>query len=153
MRQLNRTHPGHGQNQLDYLSELGYLSGLPPADERAKLALWVPGARDHLDDRARAYLDVNCGSCHRPEGSGNTSGLFLHAHQPVNSTYGLGKAPIAAGRGSGGFKFDISPGKPEESILVFRMKSLDPGIMMPEMGRKMVHEEGVALIEDWIRSL
>jgi hypothetical protein len=33
------------------------------------------------------------------------------------------------------------------------MKSLDPGVMMPEMGRKLVHDEGVALIEEWIRSL
>jgi hypothetical protein len=33
------------------------------------------------------------------------------------------------------------------------MESTDPGILMPESGRKMVHKEGVALIRDWILSL
>jgi hypothetical protein len=33
------------------------------------------------------------------------------------------------------------------------MKSTDPGIMMPELGRVTTHEEGVALIEAWIESL
>ncbi len=29
----------------------------------------------------------------------------------------------------------------------------DPGMMMPELGRSMVHEEGLALINEWINSL
>ncbi len=32
-------------------------------------------------------------------------------------------------------------------------KSTDPGVMMPELGRRLVDEEGVALIRDWIVSL
>jgi hypothetical protein len=31
------------------------------------------------------------------------------------------------------------------------MASADPGIMMPELGRKVIHEEGVALISEWIK--
>ena len=50
-------------------------------------------------------------------------------------------------------KFSIVPGKPNESILLHRMDSLDPGVMMPESGRKLSHSEGVALINDWIISL
>ena len=42
------------------------------------------------------------------------------------------------------------PGKPDESILIYRMSSLDPGAMMPEVGRATVHEEGVAVVRDWI---
>jgi hypothetical protein len=33
------------------------------------------------------------------------------------------------------------------------MESIDPGILMPESGRKMVHKEGVALIRNWIESM
>jgi hypothetical protein len=33
------------------------------------------------------------------------------------------------------------------------MQSLDPGMMMPQLGRTSYHAEGVALIEAWIRSL
>jgi hypothetical protein len=63
------------------------------------------------------------------------------------------KLPIAAGQGTGGNKFSIVPGKPEESILVYRMTSIDPGAMMPELGRSLVHDEGVALIADWISEM
>jgi len=33
------------------------------------------------------------------------------------------------------------------------MESLDPGAMMPELGRSLVHEEGVELIIDWIEAM
>ena len=46
--------------------------------------------------------------------------------------------------------FDIVPGKPDDSILPYRMASSDPGVMMPEIGRSTVHQEGVALIRAWI---
>ena len=33
------------------------------------------------------------------------------------------------------------------------MKSREPGVMMPELGRALVHKEGVALIEDYLRQM
>jgi len=33
------------------------------------------------------------------------------------------------------------------------MMSTEPDIAMPEFGRSLVHEEGIALIHDWIESL
>ncbi len=155
VRHLNRDNrfDDQSQNQLVYMANQGYLSGSPDQSQWPQLASWESPADQSIEHRARAYLDVNCGSCHRPEGSGNTSGLFLHYHEQNDAALGIGKAPVAAGRGSGGLKYDVFPGHPEESILLHRMKSLDPGVMMPEMGRKLVHEEGVALIEEWIRSL
>ena len=42
-------------------------------------------------------------------------------------------------------------GKPEKSILLYRMKSEDPGIMMPESGGSS-HSEGIRLIESWIKT-
>ena len=61
--------------------------------------------------------------------------------------------PVAAGRGSGNFDFVIEPGHPERSILTYRMKSVDPGIAMPELGRASAHDEGVALLGAWIKSM
>ena len=29
------------------------------------------------------------------------------------------------------------------------MKSVDPGVLMPEIGRSIVHQEGLALIEEY----
>jgi hypothetical protein len=66
---------------------------------------------------------------------------------------GICKSPVAAGKGSGGRQFGIHPGQPDRSILVYRMEANDPGVMMPEIGRAVAHEEGVALVREWIEGL
>ena len=38
----------------------------------------------------------------------------------------------------------------ETQGVTFRMDSADPAIMMPELGRSVVHREGVELIRAWI---
>jgi len=63
------------------------------------------------------------------------------------------KMPIAAGRGSGGRLYDIVPGKPEGSVLLFRLESTEPGIMMPELPRRMLDAEGIQLIRQWIAGM
>lgn len=104
-------------------------------------------------DRAKAYLEVNCGHCHQAKGPANTSGLFLQMHITNETRWGICKTPVAAGRGSGGRKVAIQPGEPDASILLYRMDADDPGIMMPEIGRKLIHKEAVALIREWIGSM
>jgi uncharacterized repeat protein (TIGR03806 family) len=116
--------------------------------------VWNNPAIGTLDARARAYLMVNCAHCHNPQGSASNSGLFLnYAAAQDRTATGIYKRPVAAGRGSGGHDFAIAPGKPEASIMIHRMGSTEPGVAMPEVGRSMVHEEGVALIRDWISSI
>ena len=66
---------------------------------------------------------------------------------------GIYKKPVAAGRASADLKYSIVPGKPDESILLHRMNSLDPGVMMPESGRALLHYEGVNLINEWIENI
>tara|TARA_S200000501_G_scaffold252830_1_gene236915 strand:+ start:776 stop:1030 length:255 start_codon:yes stop_codon:yes gene_type:complete len=63
------------------------------------------------------------------------------------------KAPVAAGSGSSQSSYDIVPVDPKASIMVRRMNSKDPAVMMPDLGRKMIHEEGVDLIRSWITRL
>lgn len=106
-----------------------------------------------LDARARAYLDVNCAHCHNPHGSASNSGLFLEYERPFGMAVGAWKRPVAAGRGSGSLEYAIVPGDPTRSILLYRMRSTDPGIAMPELGRSLVHDEGAALIEQWIAAM
>lgn len=106
-----------------------------------------------LEQRARAYLDVNCAHCHNPQGPAHTSGLNLRWSQSDPAQWGVYKRPVAAGRGSAGFEFSIEPGHPERSILLHRMQSTDPGVMMPELGRQLVDERAVALMRDWIADM
>lgn len=152
--QLNRnyTYPGGIQNQLSYWQQLGILEELPDLNQVEKMPAIGDMART-LDDQARAYLDVNCGTCHHPQGPANSSGLFLHYDQDPTVELGIMKSPVAAGRGAGRNAFDIVPGKPHKSILTFRMQTSDPGIAMPELGREQVHKEGVKLIREWIRQM
>lgn len=140
------------QNQLAYWQQHGLLAGMPELNTIKKYPALNDGSQS-LDDRARAYLDVNCGTCHHPQGPANTSGLFLHYDQDASVELGIMKSPVAAGRGAGKNSFDIVPGKPHKSILSFRMQTNDPGIAMPELGREQVHKEGVRLIKEWIKQM
>jgi len=129
------------------------LASLPADTDRPVSALWKAGAMDDLNLRARSYLDVNCGHCHQPGGSGDTSGLFLHFAETDDRILGLCKPPVAAGRGTGGHRFSIVPGQPEASILSYRVSSNEVGVLMPEVGRSLTHEAGVKLIDEWIRQM
>lgn len=152
-RSLNIPSPfvaGH-PNQLQWLAAAGQLSGLPPAPAAAN-AVWTDMGQP-LDARARAYLDVNCGHCHNPKGPARTSGLYLDAATRDLREMGLCKPPVAAGQGTGDRQFDIVPGHPDKSILVYRMQSVEPNSMMPEIGRSGAHAGGVALISQWIRAM
>ena len=110
---------------------------------------WTDESKD-INDRVRSYLDVNCGHCHSPTGNANSTGLYLHLNETRNINLGVFKKPVATGRGSGGLKYSIVPGEPEESILLHRMISMDPGVMMPESGRALTHTEAVEMVRDWI---
>ena len=114
---------------------------------------WDDAGTGTLDSRARAYLDVNCAHCHNPRGSASNSGLFVEYERPASMITGLYKRPVAAGRGSGGMDYDIAPGHPEASILIYRVGSLDPGVAMPELGRGTVHAEGLSLLQQWIAAM
>jgi hypothetical protein len=135
--------------QFEHWRKSGVLSGFAKA---VPMPRW-DDAKAPLDLRARAYLDVNCGHCHNPKGAASNSGLFLSWGQTDRTALGIGKRPVAAGRGSGGYDFAIDPGHPERSILIHRMTSTEPGIAMPEVGRATVHDEGITLVGDWIKAM
>ena len=140
------------QNQLEAWSDAGILSGVSQTAEMEKLTVWDETSQP-LEDRAKAYLEVNCGSCHNAGGSAYISGLYLTTKEDRPANLGFCKSPVSAGKGSGGRDYDIVPGDPDASILVYRMETDEPGARMPEIGRKLIHEEGVALIREWIGSL
>lgn len=153
-RQLNGLYhyPEGAENQLSKLAKLNKLINLPELDKVPRLANWQDASAS-LNDRARAWLDINCGHCHNPKGPASTSGLLLDIHTNDPQSLGIMKTPVAAGKGSGGLLYDIVPRQPEKSILVYRLQSTDPGEMMPELGRTVVHREGLELIREWIRQM
>jgi len=141
------------ENQLDYWTAHGILLGAPVDTSTIDtVPLWGDTEAD-LDDRARGYLDINCAHCHAPVGAADTSGLFLEYRRPFGTETGEGKPPVAAGEGAGDLDYDIVPGDADMSILHYRMDSNEPAVRMPEIGRSIIHTEGVQLIADWINAM
>ena len=139
---------GH-PSQLQAMQERGWLEA-PPAQPAA--ASWEDGRAD-LETRALAYMNIHCGHCHNPDGAADTSALVLDGNHRNPLELGVCKTPVAAGGGAGDLLYSIHPGAPERSILLYRMESSELDEMMPELGRSLAHDEGIALIRDWISAM
>lgn len=161
-RHLNRdfAYPDGTRNQLEQLADLGMLSGMPALAE-------VPAAYDagavasadaipdeELERATRDYLDVNCAHCHDPLGTqGVTSQLFLNHDNTDEFRLGVCKLPGSAGEGTGGLTYDIVPGDPDQSILVFRVETTEVGAMMPLLGRSLQDPYGATLVRRWVAAM
>ncbi len=163
-RYLNRlgTYDGEQVNQLEHLHKLGLLPDMPAiakvdaatslADVRKAGVAKLTG--EPLRKAARDYLDINCSACHSPAAvEGQTSQLFLNHDNEDAFLLGVCKAPSSAGQGGFGRKYDIVPGKPDESILVYRLETTTLGAMMPDLGRSLPHTVGIALVRKWIAEM
>ena len=140
---------GFVPNQLR-LSSLDVLQNAPFDRPDDPLRLVNPHDRvEKLDDRARSYLHVNCSMCHQPGGNAIVS-FYLRRDMPFD------KLNTSKGTGIGTFGMPdariIAPGDPYRSVLLYRMSKLGYA-RMPYIGSRVVDSAGIALIEEWIRSL
>jgi putative heme-binding domain-containing protein len=138
------------RSQLDLLAAQGAIRPAIPTSPADPLRLVHPeDAKQSLDDRARSYLHVNCAMCHHPGGNAIIS-FFLRRDLPfdklnTNKGTGIGTFGIRDAR-------IIAAGDPYRSLLLYRMSKLGYA-RMPYIGSQVVDSRGIALIEDWIRSL
>ncbi|MBI3555847.1 MAG: right-handed parallel beta-helix repeat-containing protein [Deltaproteobacteria bacterium] len=155
-RLLNRDHDfaSGRSNQLTEWTRLGILDGAPADPTKApRLPVWNDPRDGTVAQRARAYLEVNCAHCHSMTGLARNTGLFLGADVTNETAMGICKPPIAAGIGAGNLLFDIVPGKPRKSIMVFRLNSVHAKVKMPQIGRSVIHTEGRDLVAQWIKGM
>ena len=149
-RQLDRVG-ADGIGQLRRFAERGLIDA---AEAQGEPPLPDPfDASESLERRARAYLEGNCAHCHRRESPAESSGLWLEWTNDAPRQLGVCKRPFSAGAGTGGRPFDIVPGDPAASIMVFRMRSTDPELKMPEMPTQLADREGADLVAAWIASM
>ena len=123
----------------------------------------IPSLSDaELNDKARAYLDINCAHCHRADltlpadyaGPAGSSGVQLEYNRVYADSpgkFGVCKDPVAGGKE--GYPYDVIPGNADESYLLFRIETTDSRHKMPELGRSTTHQEGAQLIRSWIDQL
>jgi uncharacterized repeat protein (TIGR03806 family) len=152
--QLDRLHD-YGAlpvNQIDHFASLGLLDRAPPP-EADRVRFPEPFGDDpDLDRRARAYLDANCAHCHRDGGSAESSGFWLGAHITDPIALGVCRRPVAF-NAPPEYAYDIVPGEPDRSIIVYRMESTEPDVKMPELPSQLSDDDGVALIRAWIAAM
>ena len=146
---LTLSYDDKPQNQLAKWHDLGWID----QDIDFMNMINYSSLNEDIEDRARAYLEINCAHCHIPGGAADTTGLYLMLEEANKKSLGFYKKPVAAGKASFNLKYSIVPKKPNQSILLRRMESMDPGIMMPESGRALKHAEGIEVISEWINSL
>ena len=150
--QLNRTNP-EGHQQLDQWLKKKLLRNNAFLKQRRAVKLADPYDPESgtLEERARAYLHVNCAHCHHKTGMGGRSTLELEHHIPLAKTGMLGATPLVGLLGKPEAKL-VVPGKAELSELLARMNRRGAG-QMPLFGSHKIDEAGVVLIRDWINSL
>ncbi|MDD7985068.1 PQQ-dependent sugar dehydrogenase [Lentisphaera marina] len=150
--QLNRTDP-QGLQQLDEWLKTKVLKNNNDLKKRREVKLADPynPKSGTLEERARAYLHINCAHCHHKTGMGGRAAMELEYHVPLAETGLIGGVPKIGLLGKAEAKL-IVPGNAELSELLGRMNRRGAG-QMPLFGSHEIDEAGVALIRDWINSL
>lgn len=116
---------GRSENQLAYLQAEGIFKPLNPGSFSA-----LPDYKDpafSLEQRARAYLDINCAHCHSQTGFASSNRYRMEYETSLENS------KIKAGK---------------NAIHHFMEKGL-----MPKIGTTVVDEEGVALIKKYLDTL
>lgn len=140
------TYPSTGRttNQVDTLIHIGVLDGRADIEPLPALDGSAPAQA-----RARAYLHANCSGCHRPS---ETAKFDARWTTPFAEQGLCDKAPTANNFGSSDYRL-IKPGAPMQSIVRLRMASTDSNLRMPPLGRVLVHDAAVAVMDQWIGGL
>ena len=137
------------ENQLDYFVEEGILSGMPTSISQ------IPDYSDSSLDpitRGKAYLDANCAYCHRQGGTANANGLFINWDYDEEGIH-TGIFKIPTNFNAPGFQYDIVPGSPDESILLYRMTQTEAPAVMPQLSRSINDDMGIEIIREYILNL
>ena len=150
-RNINKTlnYRSNTMNQLDKWMEVGYLNSYP--ENLESVANWQD-LSEPLEKRVRSYIDINCAHCH----SDNTHCEYRPIRLSFEATEDLANMGVCltpdTNLGNGTDQI-INPGNVNRSVLHFRMSSNEEQYRMPLIGRSIVHEEAIAMIEEWISSL
>jgi uncharacterized repeat protein (TIGR03806 family) len=140
-------------NQLMKWAETGYLNPSYPA-EIETMVDWEDETQI-LQDRVRAYLDANCGHCHKESGHCSYRNIRL-TFEDNDRENNIGVCvpfdEYVPGQPMG-MEYTIEAGNAENSMLIYRMLAEAENVQMPLIGKSVVHQEGVDLLTAYINSL
>ena len=136
-------------NQIQKWIDYGYLESAPANIET--MTDWSDPSNS-LELRLRSYIDINCAHCH----SDNTHCEYRPIRLDFDSTQDLVNLGLCLPPDTelgNGTDLIVNPGNFMRSVLHFRMATVEEEYRMPLLGRTIVHQEAVALVEEWIMSL
>ncbi len=142
------------KNQLEKLKEFGYISNDVP--QTINSIVDYNDTSKSLDLRARSYLEINCAHCHKDQGYAEFYPVRMD-FKPIPDYPEMGFC-LEPNINIGGFfpgvelNHIIYPGNHEKSVMYYRMNTEQDNIKMPMVGRTIIHDEGVSLINNWIDS-
>lgn len=137
-------------NQLQKWIQAGYLDNTLPGNVGAVTDWKDPNAT--LNDRVRAYVDMNCAHCHS-DGKHCDYRPMRFAWQETDDPINLGECVIPDQEVLPDLTHIVARGDTAASMLYYRIGSTDETLRMPLLGRTVVHEEAKQLFADWITSL
>lgn len=136
-------------NQLQKMQEVGYLDQSLPGS--------IVSVVDYTDDtqsidlRMRSYLDINCAHCHS-EGSHCDYRPIRLAFDETEDPVNMGLCVAPDEQINTVLTNIIAPANKDRSVMYFRLNTDDEDYRMPLLGRSMVHQEAVDLLEEWINA-
>lgn len=144
--QLNLTNASDGQNQLDKFHALGFFDQEFTRKGTIPKLVALDDKSASLQDRVISYLDVNCSSCHLPNGSARAE-WDASIITDITKKNILGIEPI--------YNFGdpeqrlVLQGKPEKSVLYNRIAQLGSE-HMPPLATQVINQPAVDLLRAWI---
>lgn len=145
----NFNYTNGSMNQLQKLVTQGYLDSYP---SNISSLVDYHDTSQPLGLRVRSYLEVNCAHCHQDQGRCDYRSIRLGFRQTLEDS-NIGICLNADEEISPTLQKIITPGNVSKSVMHYRMISNDESERMPLLGRTIVHDEGVELLEQWINSL
>jgi uncharacterized repeat protein (TIGR03806 family) len=149
---FNYSYVTGSSNQLSKWIQEGYLENNIPSNIVATVD--YNDTSKSLDLRVRSYVDINCAHCHQANSHCDYRPMrfaFSETVDPANMGVCVDTQDMAGFPSA--FSKIVTPGNHNRSMLYHRITTNDIASMMPLIGRSMVHEEGAALIKEWINSL
>jgi len=121
----------NGINQLQQFINDQKLDGLTSITNVTSVPNWK-NISEPLEDRARAYMAINCAHCHIPGG-------FCDEQSTLNLAYDT--------------SFENSNIFERQNSINSRISTYLPGVSMPYIGTTLLHNEGVELLQDYLNTL
>jgi uncharacterized repeat protein (TIGR03806 family) len=140
-------YDGTTQNQISKWIAEGYLENAAPVNIHSTVD--YRDASQPIGMRARSYLDANCAHCHRDKGQCDYMPMRMDFANADNATLGHCMVPILGSP----VDYIIKPGDASRSDIIYRTNTDDGAIIMPLMGRSLIHTEGVDLLTQWINGM